>query len=383
MGAVEKVKICHLASGDLWAGAEVQLAALLAGLQRYDRLSLCAILYNSGVLADRLNALGIPVWVLEESKLNPLRLLLKTRQILKREKIEILHTHRYKENFLGALAGKMSRVKHLVRTVHGMSEPFTGYRNLKTSFHHFLDFYVSRFWMEKVITVSRDIEYSLATKLRRDKLITIHNGIDLERLRGEKNPAELRKSMGIAADDFVIGSVGRLTPIKGYQFLLRAGKIISRNKPNFKLVLVGDGPERRALTQLARELELEQTVIFTGFTPDVAEVISIFDIFVLSSLHEGISISLLEALGLGVPAVVTDVGGNPEVVRDGETGLLVPPRDENELARVCLMLLEDKTKREKMGDRGRVLIKQEFSNKQMAERVYRLYRDLYQELNRV
>lgn len=377
------MKICHLASGDLWAGAEVQLAALLAGLQRYDRLSLSAVLYNSGVLADRLNALGIPVWVLEESKLNPLRLLLKTRQILKREKIEILHTHRYKENFLGALAGKTSRVKHLVRTVHGMSEPFTGYRNLMTRFHHFLDFYVSRFWMEKVITVSRDIEHSLAAKLRRDKLITIHNGIDLERLRGEKNPAELRQSMGIAADDFVVGSVGRLTPIKGYQFLLRAGKIISRNKPNFKLVLVGDGPERQALTRLARELELEQTVIFTGFTPDVAEVISIFDIFVLSSLHEGISISLLEALGLGVPAVVTDVGGNPEVVGDGKTGLLVPPRDENELARACLMLLADKTKREKMGDRGRVLIKQEFSNKQMAERVYRLYQDLYQGLNRV
>jgi glycosyltransferase involved in cell wall biosynthesis len=170
--------------------------------------------------------------------------------------------------------------------------------------------------------------------------------------------------------------VGRLTTIKGYPYLLRATAIIARTFPHVRLVLVGDGPERAALADQAQKLGLDQIVRLVGFSAEVAEYIGMFDVFVLSSLHEGISISLLEALGLGVPAVVTAVGGNPEVIHPGRNGLTVPPGDEHALAAACLSLLADEGQRQEMGRRGQALVRQEFTKERMADKVQQLYEEI-------
>lgn len=379
MGTIKKIKICHLASGDLWAGAEVMLASLVKALKQYDFLEVSAILCNRGILEENLKAMDVPIRVISEAENNPLQLLIKIRNQLAAEKPTILHTHRYKENFLGALAARMSGVRHIVCTVHGMAEPFRGLKNVKSSIYNFLNLQVQRFLLEKVITVSNDIRRTLTKKIKPSKLATVHNGIDLDRLKNIRPRNEIRRELSLPDDALVLGSVGRMMPVKGYEYLLRACKLIFEKDSHARLIMVGEGPLRGRLESYAADLGIAGKVIFPGFLPETADIINAMDIFVLSSLHEGISISLLESLALGIPAVVTDVGGNPEVLEDGRHGRLVPPRDSNALVEACLGLANDSEKRLMMGNMGRDYIKANFSKEAMAEKMQRIYLDLIKE----
>ncbi len=373
------MKVCHLASGDLWAGAEVQLATLISGLTKFDDLQLTVILLNSGLLAERIAALNIPVRVLEERAHNSMRLLVKIRRALCEERFDILHTHRFKENIIGGLAGSVSNVPHHIRTVHGMPEPSTGLRNLKSRVYNALDALITRARISKSIAVSHDIERSLSARFGADRVVMIHNGIDLSG-GGPTTPASaVRQRMGFDTSHQLIGSVGRLTPVKGYQFLLGAFRRVAERNPKARLVLVGDGPERQNLESLSREYGLDEKVCFHGFTSEVAEVLGALDLFVLSSLHEGISISLLESLASGVPVVVTDVGGNPEVVQDSISGLLVPPCDERALADAIVSVLGDPVRSGSFAKAGRQVVETEFSRETMATRVHDLYRGIVDE----
>lgn len=376
MGTIKTINVCHLASGDLWAGAEVQLATLIAGLTKFQDVRLTVILLNSGILADRLGECGIPVRILEERSHNAVQLLFQIRRILSEERFDILHTHRYKENILGGLAGAMVGVPHQIRTVHGMREPFVGFKSVKSRVYRMLDMLVARSRIKMSIAVSCDIERQLSARYGADRVVMIHNGIDCERLRLTTSPAVVRQRLGVDVTHKLIGSVGRLTPVKGYQYLLGAFRRIAERDSNARLVLVGDGPERLRLESLAWEYGIDKKVIFYGFTSDVGEILAALDVFVLSSLHEGISISLLESLALGIPSVVTAVGGNPEVVRHNETGLLVPPLDEPALADAIVSLLDNPGRTAAMREAGRKLVETEFSKDAMATHVHTLYRRL-------
>ncbi|MBI5267432.1 MAG: glycosyltransferase [candidate division Zixibacteria bacterium] len=376
MGTVKTIRVCHLASGDLWAGAEVQLATLIAGLTKFHDLRLSVILLNSGVLAERLRELDIPVTILDERSHNAAQLLLRIRRILANERFDILHTHRYKENILGGLARIMTGVPHQIRTVHGLAEPSTGFKGVKSRVYRLFDAIVTRTRIDMSIAVSCDIERQLSAQFGPERVIMIHNGIDGERLQPTASPADIRKRLGLSADHKLIGSVGRLTPVKGYQYLLGAFRTIAANHPDARLVLVGDGPERAALESLTAEYGLDKKVVFYGFTPDVGDILAALDVFVLSSLHEGISISLLESLALGIPSVVTNVGGNPEVIRHNDTGLLVPPMDESALASAVGSILDNPGRTTMMREAGRILVASEFSKAAMATRVHTLYRRL-------
>lgn len=376
MGTVKTINVCHLASGDLWAGAEVQLATLIAGLAEFNDLRLSVILLNAGVLADRLGELDIPITIFDEHSHNAAQLLFRIRRILADEKFDILHTHRYKENILGGLARTMTGVPHQIRTVHGLAEPARGFKGLKSRLYRLLDAIVTRTRIDMSIAVSCDIERQLSTQFGPEHVIMIHNGIDGERLQPTTSPADIRKRLGLSAEHSLIGSVGRLTPVKGYQYLLGAFRIVAARHPHARLVLVGDGPERAALESLTAEYGLDKKVIFYGFTPDVGEILAALDVFVLSSLHEGVSISLLESLALGIPSVVTNVGGNPEVVRHNDTGLLVPSMDEPALAEAIGSLLDNPGRAIMMREAGRILVASEFSKSAMATRVHTLYRRL-------
>ncbi len=376
MGTIKKINVCHLASGDLWAGAEVQLATLIAGLRNFPDVRLTVILLNSGILADRLEECGIPVRIFEERSHNAVRLLFQIRRILSEERFDILHTHRYKENILGGLAGAMVGVPHQIRTVHGMREPFVGFKSVKSRVYRMLDMLVARSRIKMSIAVSCDIERQLSARYGADRVVMIHNGIDCERLRLTTSPAIVRQRLGVDVTHKLIGSVGRLTPVKGYRYLLGAFWRIAERDSLARLVLVGDGPEQQRLESLAREYGIDRKVIFYGFTPDAGEILAALDVFVLSSLHEGISISLLESLAMGIPSVVTAVGGNPEVVRHNETGLLVPPLDEPALAEAIVTLLDNPGRVAAMRDAGKKLIEREFSMDAMATHVHTLYRRL-------
>lgn len=376
MGSIKKINVCHLASGDLWAGAEVMLTALVSGLKQYDDLNLSVILYNAGITADRIGEAGVEAVVLDESHLSSVRLLSRTKDLLRQKQIDILHTHRYKENILGGVAARMAGVKRVVRTVHGMPEPYYGLQQLKARLYSSVDLAVCRYRVDLLVTVSDDIRRSLGSKINPGKIVTVHNGVDLNQLTVTTSSRDIRRRLGVDENETLIGSAGRLMPVKGYEYLLKAVQIMGEKQRDVRLLLIGDGPERKSLEQAVANLGLDDRVIFHGFTPDTAELIKAMDIFVLSSLHEGISIALLEAMALGVPVVATAVGGNREVITDGETGLLVPSRDAESLATACLRLMDDAQLRKMLTERGRSLIKQEYTRDVMAGRMHTLYREL-------
>ena len=377
MGTVEKINICHLVSGDLWAGAEVQLATLVSGLLEYKALNITAILYNSGILEERLRQLGVPVWVIDEENYNSLNLIRETNKILKEMECHILHSHRYKENVLGALARINTGVKCHVCTVHGLSEPFKGFKLYKAKIYEFCNYLAGRFSADRIIAVSDDTRKHLAKKYGSSKLITIHNGIDIDSLLDPQFRTMVsKKELGLGEDSFILGTIGRLMPVKGYEYLLKAFKLLQDKHDNLVLLIIGDGPERDALESLAQDLKISAKVVFYGFTENVSAMMGLFGIFILSSLSEGISLSLLEAMAAGIPAVVTSVGGNPEVISHNKTGLLVPPRNEYALAEACSILLTDQKFRSQLSLNGQHNVAQRFTKKAMAGMVSNLYREL-------
>jgi glycosyltransferase involved in cell wall biosynthesis len=183
---------------------------------------------------------------------------------------------------------------------------------------------------------------------------TLYHGPDREALSRIDASDGVLEELGIAEGSPVVGTIGNLKEHKGHEDLLRAATIVRRDVPEARFVVIGQGPQEGSLRRQAGELGLDGTVVFAGYREDALRVAATFDVFVMSSLHEGLSIALLEAMALGKPSVITRVGGLPEVVRDEEDGLIVPPRDPDALAGGILRLLRDPSARSKLGAAARL-----------------------------
>jgi glycosyltransferase involved in cell wall biosynthesis len=203
-------------------------------------------------------------------------------------------------------------------------------------------------------------------------IAVIHNGISMPGLEA----ADFRdESTGISGP-VQICTAGRLNPIKGYDHLIRAAGVLVERGLDFQLLIIGDGPLRRQLESQANEMDVSAFVQFLGFDPNPLEVIKRCQIFVLSSLHEGISIALLEALSLGKVAVVTDVGGNREIVTHDVSGLLVTPTDHVMLADALERLIREPKLREALGAAGKEVVRNHFTDVAMADATQELYQKL-------
>jgi glycosyltransferase involved in cell wall biosynthesis len=376
MGTDQKINVCHLISGDLWAGAEVQAYGLLCSLKSVPDLGLSAIVLNEGKLSAALRKAGIEVKVIEESKYGFFKILSLISDELKDKDINILHTHRYKENVLGALLKRKCRVKRLVQTVHGINEPFIGIKKLKIELYSWLNKYYTRNYFDKVMAVSFNIGEKLKRGLDTDKIDVIHNAVDLSDTGPIGSLQKIREELNIEKGQPVIGTAGRMVPIKGYDILLEAAAIILRKKHGVRFLLAGDGPLKTELEGKAKEIGLEQEVMFLGFRDDIKDVIHSFDIFVISSYHEGMPMILLEAMAMRKAVVATNVGGINEIIEDNVSGLLVRPGDAQGLASACLIVLEDFDMRIRMGVAARKRIEKEFSIEIHTKRVLKAYNEL-------
>lgn len=206
-----------------------------------------------------------------------------------------------------------------------------------------------------------------------EKIVVIPNGIDAPAPPGGAGRSE---ALRVSPGDQVIGTITRLVWKRGHQELLEAAAIVTQAEPSAKLVVVGDGPLRSSLEAQAQHLGLNGGVRFLGAVPEAARLLPHFDVFVLSSVWEGMSNSLLEAMAAGRPVVATRVGGNPEVVVDGETGLLVPPKNARALADAVLRLLRDRDLARRFGEAARRRVESQFTLEQMIRRMEDLYDDL-------
>jgi glycosyltransferase involved in cell wall biosynthesis len=213
----------------------------------------------------------------------------------------------------------------------------------------------------------------LVEQYRSRKTITVHNGIEL-RPRNSVERVEKRRELGLPLDKKIVCTVGRLMPVKGLGHLLRAAQRLVAVRDDVVFAIVGDGPLKGELLRMVRELGIEQRVFFLGFRRDVREVLSSADAFVLTSLHEGIPMSLLEAMSIGLPAVATRVGGIPEVIEDGSSGFLVTPGDEEAIAAAIVAALSESGR--EISIHGRERVQREFSLTGMAAHTDRIYRSL-------
>jgi len=371
-----KIKILHLVSGDLWGGAEAQAATLLSQLKRVEDMEVTAIVLNRGRLATELAAMGVRIDILEESKIGPFRLLYKVWRTLRKNKIDILHSHRYKENIIGSIAAKLSGIPVILRTVHGLNEHFAGLKRSKMVFYESLEYVISLFLVDRLIAVSLDIGRLLTRRYNSRKIEVIHNSIDLSRIKALKNPTVTRQELSIKEDAIVIGSAGRLVKVKGLDLLLQASALIKKSIPNLKVLIAGEGPEKQSLQSLAGSIGLDNDIIFAGHRDDVYDLIQAMNVFVLPSYSEGIPLAMLEAMALGIPVVATEVGGIPEVITDGINGYLIRSRKPELVAAKCLLLLNNIDLRNRLTHNAKEKIKNAFSVDVQVSKISRLYRCL-------
>jgi glycosyltransferase involved in cell wall biosynthesis len=376
MGIDKKIGVCHLISGDLWAGAEVQMYTVMEALRDCPEFELMAVTLNEGTLADKLREIGVRVAVFEESRLRFSQIRRNLQGFLEQNKPAILHSHRYKENILGGLAKRSGKVKYLVQTVHGMGEPFRGIKQLRSQAYSLINTYVTMRYFDRIIAVSDDIHRKLLRYISPDTIVTIHNAIDPDALIPTRNAESVRAEFGIGKEAPVIGSVGRMVPVKRFDLFLKMARVIISSRPDIRFLLVGDGPMRGELENLAGGLGLEENVIFTGFRHDVTDLINCLDIFALTSYHEGIPMALLEAMAMKKIVVSTAVGGIPEVIEDGVSGNLIYGNEAGELAALCLRILENRNMQLNLAMAARAQIEREFSIKTLRDRVRGLYVNL-------
>jgi glycosyltransferase involved in cell wall biosynthesis len=372
------VRVCHFASGDLWAGAEVQIVTLLQALKQFPDLELSALILNRGRLLDELTLRGIPVTVCDESRLGIGQLLRAVTAHLKNIRPHILHSHRYKEHILGAFAGKISHNLLMVQTYHGLAENLPGWAGLKMNLYNGINVAVGKMTADGIIGVSSEITNILKRRYPSADVRCIKNGIDLDRVVPSIERLVMRAQLGIAPDAFVVGTVGRLMPIKGFEYLIEAFAQFRehRRTQESKLVIVGDGPLRAVLGQCAEGHQLYHDVVFLGMRTDVYNLMNVFDVFALSSLHEGVPMVLLEAMALGVPIVASQVGGIPEILEDSKEAVLVPAKEPDALARAIGVLAGSSQLRAELVRAARARVETQFSIQSSAVKMREMYRSL-------
>lgn len=320
-------------------------------------------LEEEGVLAGQVNGTVI---ALNEKPGLKLKSINKITEIIRQNKIHLVHTHNEAAHFYGAIAGVFCKLP-VIHTRHGRYQHSSNKKMLLNTLASLLS--------TRIVGVSDDISH-LITKaefIKKEKVLTILNGVDigeyLPRVSG-MIPADI---FGATAGCVRIGIVARLDMVKDHANLLDACDLLHKQAVDFRLIVVGDGPLRCQLEHRVKELQLDQKVGFTGTRHDIAAVLNMLDIFVLSSKSEGISMTLLESMSCCLPVVATEVGGNPEVVVDGETGYLVPPENPGALADKLLQLILDPALRKSMGVAGREQIMSKFSISQTASAYEQLY----------
>jgi glycosyltransferase involved in cell wall biosynthesis len=308
--------------------------------------------------------------------LQDLKTLVLLWQIIKREKPDVVHTHTSKAGILGRVAARLANAPHIVHTPHG--HVFFGHFNrVASSMFLCIERFFARFTDRLVaLTEGEKKDYIDLAVGDPGNLAKIHSGVDIVKYSTPRdNTVERKRSLGLSQNGGVIGFVGWLLPIKGPMYLLRAMETVWRVRPDASLIFVGKGDMDMDLRTESLRIGANGNVKFLGWREDIDELIPIFDILALPSLNEGMGRVLVEAMAAGKPVVASRVGGVPDLVKHGESGMLVPPANKDALAEAILHLLDNPEKARQMGQRGRERCRP-FSVEAMIAKLDALYEGL-------
>ena len=294
---------------------------------------------------------GIHIQYLGRGKYDPL-VLLDLLKLIIHENIHVVHLHLYASSIFGRLVRIITRVPTILHA-HGPTD-YYGWkkRPYYSWYQQIADLFLAKF-TDLVIAVSTEVRDVYVTQRRIDskKVIVLPNAISLEEFTPSplEHCEEIKRQFGIKPNHWVVGTVTRFIEVKGNRYLLEAAHKVLQTFPHTYFLIVGHGPLYKELKALSQRLQLEKNVIFTGFHKDVAHLLSTFDLKVVTSLSEGCPNALLEAMAMGRPIVAANVDGIKEILTDGETGLLVPPRDPQALAEKIIYLLQHDQFRKQLG----------------------------------
>ncbi len=357
------MRILHLDTERTWRGGEGQLLHLAEGLAR--RGHFCVVAGQpAGPLLKRAAEKGLKTVAVAMPSEWSLSAVLSLTRILKRERVQVIHMHTSHACALGGWAARLSRVP--VRIISRRvdfpvrSNPF---RRLKY-----------QWGVDRIVAISEGVRNVLiGDGLDPDHIEVIRSGIDPRPFDPSYPAGEARREFGIAERSPVIGCVAHFADHKGHRYLIEAAASVAAAIPDVRFLLVGDGELRPQIELQIKELKLERHVLLTGFRNDIPQLLATMDTVVLSSHLEGLGTSLLDAMAMARPVVATRVGGIPEMVEDGVTGRLVPPRDPAALAEALIGLINRPDERKRMGEAGRARMLVKFSAEAMVMATEALY----------
>jgi glycosyltransferase involved in cell wall biosynthesis len=347
-------------------GTEQQILELVRCLPaRYAPVVCC---FRPGRKAAEIAALGVRVVHLRKRARLDLNLIRALVQLIRAERIDVVQTFLIGANLWGRLAALLARVPVVIaseRNVDVWEQPVK----------RWLGRALLGLGTDRIIANANAVrDYLVRRGADPARVVTIRNGVDLDRFAAPLDVADVRRGLGLRPDDLVATVVARLEPQKGHDVVLDAAARIYERLPRLRFVFVGGGSAEASIRAEVARRGLGDRVVFTGFRTDTADLVRAADLSILVSTKEGMSNTLLESLAAGCPVIASTVGGNAEVV--GDAGILIPPRDPAALARAIRQLLGDRPAARRMGARGRERVRREFSVVRMAAETAALYDEL-------
>lgn len=363
MSKKQKTKILYLITGLHTGGAEVLIRDMAERLNK-DQFAITVVsILPLGNLGRKMKENGIRVISLEaSSKFNP-SIVFRLYKVLRDEQPDILHTHLFHADILGRIVGKLAGFRRIVSTIHNID---IGGKLRETLLS------VTKSLVDKNIAVSGVVAKSAIEKgtTKKRDVVTIYNGVDVDNFPLQ-DKQEMRNELGIPEEKRVFVSVGSLTRQKGYGYLINA---VANLDSDAVFIILGEGNQRRALEKQISKLNLEDKVLLKGRVDNVNDYLQAADFFIMPSLWEGFSVALLEAALAGKVIIATDVGGNADVIRDGETGYLCKPENFELLAeRTKQVLGMSEDERRRIGHQARKRVEQKFSIEKMVQEHEELY----------
>jgi sugar transferase (PEP-CTERM/EpsH1 system associated) len=348
-------------------GLETLLLSLLNKIDRDKFNPIVCTLTTIDGLAEEFEESGIRVMALGKKNGLDFGLIFKLARILKKEKIDVLHTHNFGAWFYGSLAGKLAGVK-VINTEHSNVPD-----NKKLQIHG--EKLMARLSNTIICDSVAVADFMLQIQnIPKSKIKVILNGVDTDLYKAHKGLNSFRETLGISETTAVIACVARLHPRKNHQGLLEAALKLKQYTKDFKLLIIGQGQCKDSLEGYVKENGLSDNVLFLGNRRDIPKLLSIVDVFVLNSYSEGLPIAILEAMASSIPVIATNVGGNSEIIGvDSKAGVLIPVDSPNRLANEIFNLVSDKTKCFRMGATARERVEEKASLNAMVKHYENVY----------
>jgi len=369
------MKILHLIDTFGVGGMENVLTNLInkMNMSNYHHFICC---YNADDnLIQRLSRTDTDITILNKRKGNDLTIPFKIAKICNRKQIDIIHARGWTMYAEGLLASKISpSVKKFIYGFHGKTFEDVLKKKRRRIFMQWL---LAKF-TDQIVTLTEEMrdDYASSFHINKKKITIINNGIDIQKFSKKIDKSKIRNKFGISPEEIVLGCVARLDPVKDLISLLKGYKIAQKCKPNISLIIVGNGPCMEQIKKYANKFKFKNKIVFTGMRNDIPKLLKLMDIYVQTSLYEGMSNTILEAMAAGLPVIATSVGGNNEIVINKKTGILIPPKNLEALSKAIICLYVDPEKRKEYGKHGHLRVKHSFS----MEKMVTSYQDLYDNL---